>query len=58
MANALICERCEKTFPQGEYSRITIRGMWSSEVKIDLCSECKDKVDLFMYTNPKQRKKK
>jgi len=55
MADAIICDKCDKLFKDNDITHGVIKDLWDEQVFIDLCDKCKDKLDEWL--NPVATKK-
>jgi len=53
MGKAYYCDRCGELFNTAEVTcyKIVVSMGYSEEIKVDFCSECRDKIEDFLYGN-------
>jgi hypothetical protein len=49
MSNLIICNHCQEIFKQENTTQGQVTGFWNEDVSMDLCGECKSKLDDWMY---------
>ena len=50
MPQAIICNRCDGLFKENDISHGIIKELWGSEdMEIDLCDDCRSKLDDWLH---------
>jgi len=51
MGGAKYCDKCGKLFNTAliEVFKVTIEAGWNEPIEADLCHECRDKIEDFVY---------
>ena len=55
---AKYCDRCKKIFSAGDYNSGAIIDFWSEDIKLDLCNECRDSLDEWLFSKDEKSEDK
>ena len=58
MGRAIYCDRCNKLFNTAEINikKGKIVGLWNNDLIFDMCPECRDALEMFIYGDDLKQK--
>ena len=49
MPHAIICHHCDGLFKDEHVNQGMIEGLWSESMSVDLCDDCRNKLDEWLH---------